>query len=288
MFTCNNQIMNIFFIAREFYSIIAVEAIAKTIPFVHSHDKWLEDFNQYKNDYIDKIAQIIYEYTVCAVVSELRNCKYSKYYMRAINEEDTRKNVWSKYTAESILKTGTKMFDRNFNTWSSNFGGNLWKLIAKAGLMYGHTPNMVFVDHCIDLCHNCGSYFNKRLGFFILPDGNDFIKFLDDKKHCSLVEKEIAPISIELQKLIERGRKLNILPKNKYYLVKKYECEKYPLFVHTPPFEDSRWELKTESFIPSYDDLGNYDFFDGIKSYTPITFGKKDLTRKRYYKTGRY
>ena len=287
MYTSDDQLMNIFFIVREFYSLMAIEAIAKVKPFKHSHERWLEDFNQYKNDYISKTARIIYEYTVCAVVSELRHCNHSNYYLRAIDTGYSSSKFLKcldDYTAESILKTGVKMFNTDFNKWNNMFGGHSWLLIAKAGLMYGKIPNIVFLDHCVDLQHNCGTYFDKRLGFFYLPNGIDFTHFLDDKKHSVSAQEEIVPVSFELKKLVERGKNLHILPKYGYKK-KEYKCEKHPLFVCG--CGKSRWELEIK--IPILDDdLGDYDFFDAINSYTPIKFGKKDLNKKRYYRTPRY
>ena len=308
--TCKPYMLNIFCALHEFYALIALEAVAKITPFRHSHKKWLEDFNNYKEYFMSNLAQILYDYTVFSVLTELRHCDNSNYEIPDFNGE-TRYSVLllsQIYTPESILKTGVKMFDEDFNSWKGGYGGYYWFLIAKAGLMYKKVPDIVFIDHCVDLCHNNGSYFNKHLGILICTRdyrNSIFDSFLDKKKHSTNPFDEISEgVSYNFKNLVKRASNLGIIQENVIMndtLDLNWDDTKQQLFLNrTQSFRIGYpYDATSESFgrtqwnILTYKLSGRYQlqYFDEIdlseafEYYIPVSWGTKDLLKEKIYRT---
>jgi len=302
--------LNVFCALHEFYALIALEAVAKITPFKHSHKKWIEDFNNYKEYFMSNLAQILYDYTVFSVLTELRHCNNSNYENPDFDNK-TRYSVLllSKiYTAESILKTGVKMFDEDFNPWKEGYGGYPWLLIAKAGLMYKKVPDIVFIDHCVDLCHNNGSYFNKHLGILICTrDYRDsmFDSFLDKKKHSTNPFNEISKgVSYIFKNLVKRAFNLGIIQENVIMndtLDLNWNDTKQQLFLNRNqsfrigyPYDNVRESFgRTQWNILTYKFSGRYElqYFDEIdlnevfEYYIPVSWGTGNLLKEKIYRT---
>ena len=60
---------DILLLIKEFYAISILDHIKVTIPFKHSHEKWVKDFNEYKEKYFDFFAHMLYDYTTSPVLS---------------------------------------------------------------------------------------------------------------------------------------------------------------------------------------------------------------------------
>ena len=204
-------------ITSEFYYLQMIECEAKITPFLKSHEKWIKDFNNYKEQITDKFAEIIFDYTVLVVGGEMRHgLSKASHYNPNITQEVLRTSTFyqvKEFTPTSVLRAGVSAFDCN---WHCAFGGNAWKAIAQAGLLYGNVPNVAFVDHCIDLQHNNGCYFNKQdANIFRIYDKNRLDIFLGDKRNYSIdqmlsIWNIVSPI---VYNLILRATNLNILSK---------------------------------------------------------------------------
>ncbi len=287
-------LLNVFCCLHEFYALIALDAVAKLRPFVKSHEKWEKDFHKYMNYFISNLAKAIYDYTVLSVLSELRHLSFhSNLELDLIGfSEGQRYEIlkWANlYTAESILKTGEFLFDSYNNNWENGYGGYGWEKIAKAGLMYGKVPDLVFIDHCVDLCHNNGSYFDKHLGILTSVGDREFMCFLDEKKHSFNPYIEISKgVSYTFNKLVERAVVLNIIENNKTPLKTK-ECSVSKkstccLAVKDERDKQSFWNVfssfKNNCYIPcgeSY--FSEIDLDEIFRYYIHFIFGEKDMTK---------
>lgn len=273
--------LDIYMCLKEFYAIIAVDAMKKTTPFKHSHEKWELEFDEYKWYFVDNLAKVIYEYTCCAVLTELRHCDKSNYYVTQIPNNIGRGkalDLIKKFTPTSILELGVKMFDGTWNYWNSSYGGSTWQMIAKAGLMYGKVPNMVFIDHCVDLCHNNGSYFDKICyitGMNILS--SDFLSFLNNKKHELNPQKVACQAqSYILQNLIIRGNNLGI-----FSLDENFEFEEWiqsPFKVYDREYakldNKNRWYKENNTICEGFNKILLDDVFE---YYHSVKFGDIDI-----------
>lgn len=179
---------NILAAGMEFYCIQAIEARmleeAKLEPFRKSHERWVEDFNAYKNAYIKQMAHMIYDYTVTVVGGEMRHAedKASMYCADypSVSSRTVAFDMVHAYEPRQLLKVAIEVFQAD--NWESGYGGEAWANIAKAGLMYNNIPDVVFIDHCIDLSHNSSVYFDKPdNGILHITDVDDYKKFLDFK-----------------------------------------------------------------------------------------------------------
>lgn len=293
-------LLNIFCCLHEFYALIALDAIAKVRPFVHSHEKWEKDFHEYMEYFVSNLARVIYDYTVLAVLSELRHgCKSNLVldipnFMRS---ERYQIFAWAKeYTSNSILRTGEYLFSSDNNYWASHYGGDSWKAIAKAGLMYGKIPDLVFIDHCVDLCHNSGSYFDKRLGILACVDNSIFMKFLDAKKHSFNPYVELSQgVSYTFNNLVVRATNLEIIEKEKLTEVqidRENRLFKYTACLQFSSLSDKRsfWEVYVDRSCvgASYFSDPNYffelDLSEVFNYYPSFGFGEEDMTRVPKFK----
>lgn len=303
--------LNMFCALHEFYALIALEAVAKTTPFRKSHEKWLEDFNAYKDYFMNNLAQILYDYTVFSVLTELRHGDKSNYEFR-IFDNQTRYSVLRLsqiYTPESILKTGIKMFDEDFNSWHNSYGGYSWLMIAKSGLMYKKVPNIIFIDHCVDLCHNNGSYFNKHLGILICTkDYRDsvFNSFLNKKKHsCNPFDEISQGVSWVFKNLVKRAFNLGII-QNDIIMDDDLDCcsdrEQEIFLARTIPFrigysyddiaesfQRTQWDIFSHKISSRYplQYLEKIDLSEAFDYYIPVAWGEKDLLKERIILTGK-
>lgn len=196
------------------------------VPFMKSHERWKADLDEYKKAFNAQFANAIYDYIVLTVAGELRHAgRRSEFhindYLEGDAEEDSRDNVFSllksvEFNARQILEAGSLLFNPDFNSWSSGYGGPKWKTIADAGLMYGNVPDMVFIDHCVDLSHNNSTFFDKGAGMFTLRSSSSYLEFLGSKRYAAnpfdIITDEAWCFPPALTDLICRASNLHIIP----------------------------------------------------------------------------
>lgn len=210
----------------EFYIIEAllVLVLKRYTPFRHSHEKFINDLLEFREKFNDKLAAIIFDYTVKACAGELRYCeersmRYLSYY--EYDEKSSRRKIYREiigYTPSSILQASLELFNPEKNEWDYCFGGKPWYLIAKAATLYKKVPNVIFIDHCVDLTHNGGVYFNKSNDIFHLEISNsEYINILNKKsrmKPIDFIYRHVNRFSKDtiIAQLLGRATVLNFIP----------------------------------------------------------------------------
>ena len=147
----------------------------KDFQFVKSYEKLLKDLENYSSRYNKKLAEILFDHTVLCVQTELRHAKQQcHYYIPNYYGDGWYKNYsdimcFSSYIFNPVetLKAGEELFDEGCYSWQFEYGGNNWWDIAHAGLMSHQVPDVVFIDHVVDLSHNNDFYLMKETGLFI-------------------------------------------------------------------------------------------------------------------------
>lgn len=183
--------MDIMNLVEEFYQIQAIEAFMAMngtfVPFKHSHEKWMTDFTQFKQEFYARLGRAIYDYTVLLCAGELRYAPgQADYAFHWYTDSRDRSEIWGKCTQFSdkeIVRAALIGFDPEKVHWSSSFGGEKWHNIAKAADMYHKVPMEVFIDHCVDLSHNSSCYFDKGAGIFNLRGQSEYLEFLTKKRY---------------------------------------------------------------------------------------------------------
>ena len=272
--------INIQLLVQEFFAFEAISAMLATNqcsnfePMRHSHSRWYRDFNYFRDEYINKFASAIFDYTVLVVAAELRHCRdkasqyINKYYNSWDHPREEVYDVGSEYNANDILMAGIRMFDTKLVNWRSSYGGEKWKQIAKAGLMKGKVSDCIFIDHCIDLSHNNSVYFDKGAGIFCLQNTGDYQLFLDLKCSCKPQVLIKPKQGYAFNRLIWRANNLNIIEERptdgSFSLV--FDKTEVPLFefVEKQPTDDSSSHNRDEAESLLFD-------------YHPVKWGNKRL-----------
>lgn len=182
--------IDIYTAIREFYLIegLYAESLSLLTPFRHSHERWKEDFLSYREKYIAQLARAIYDYTVLVAGTEMRwaseeaEAFYEDFYNPSeIDRIDVYREI-SKYSDKFLLKAAIKIFNIKWDRW---YGGEKWRNISMAGMLYGKVPDVLFIDHCVDLMHNGSIYFDKDTDIFHFENQFLYKKMLDNKRYCS-------------------------------------------------------------------------------------------------------
>lgn len=207
---------------REFYTLEAINTLQRAEPFKHSHQKWLQDFNAYRETYAAQFAQAIFDYTAMVVYGEMRHGRkrashYNPNVVGGSGRVYAYENALS-YTPESIFLAGIPLFECE---WEHDYGGKKWIPIARAGLMFDRLGTFGFIDHCVDLSHNSGPYFNKPdTHIFSFYSGKNpdhdfavgrYTRYLSHKTNTAYLPGLITVVSATLRGLIRRGSSLGIL-----------------------------------------------------------------------------
>ena len=263
-----NHVVGIFYSLELLYSL----TLKNYTPFMPSHEKLLDDIKKYRNIWIKKLAQIIYDYIVVVVGAELRHSyECSEYYHPKFFGGGWLKNMSRNecfedrtFDPDSILRLGENLFDKKKNSWKSSYGGEKWYNIAKAGLMHGKTPDVIFIDHAVDLSHNNSVFFDKG-GGIVYCHVEEYKKILDQKfrmvNFCDLFNfiMHYGKLDSNLMELIKR---YNVLIENDQY---QYLLHAYD-YRHVNILNEKTW-----SFL----------------HYKPQKFGNKKLNISDIISTGR-
>lgn len=107
--------VDILLCVREFYVLMAIDAIKKTEMFKKSHEKWEDAYEKYKKKYVGQLAKAVYDYTVLAVAGEMRHGVRGANLCNAeIIQQSSRETAFHAariYTAKSILDAAIVAFD---------------------------------------------------------------------------------------------------------------------------------------------------------------------------------
>lgn len=187
--------VNIVTIVSIFYALFGMKSMLehKKLSFVHSAEKLKKEITEYLNYISNIFADMIYEYAFLACYGELRYIKdriecnnanvvpkygiitngrkeYFHYIKRAYN-----------YSKKSIIECAKIMFG-GFE-WDRSFGGYGWWRVCKVFQYYETMPPYVFIDYCVDIEHNTGSFLNKSCDIFS-SDLTGMENLLDFKRRC--------------------------------------------------------------------------------------------------------
>lgn len=214
------MVINVFPCIREFYNLEAVEALASVDEYKIGHERWAYDFNAYRGEYNAKLAEAIYDYTVLVCAGETRHANSSsRYFHPRIYHTMDRGRAYDtavNYRPNDWLVLGRHMFTAY--EWSAGYGGESWGRIAFAGLHRDKWPDMIFIDHCVDLSHNNSIYFDKyQSNIFFMTEKDCYKNFLTWKSMTTpnmLIKHGCA--SGFLTRIIRRGINLGVLPKDAY------------------------------------------------------------------------
>lgn len=185
-------------------------------PSKHSHIKLKKDIEAYQTEFEEIFANTIFDYILTTSLGESRHaykyCK-DKTYLKATYEH-SRSTIYSiyahQYEPKNVIATLDVLFDKS---WSKNFGGEKWRnAILACNLFYQNKK--IFLDHCADLEHNCGSLFNKC---YTVGNNNDSIalKILLDAKflHSDHLPKHLdySHLTYKIYNLLQRAKNLGII-----------------------------------------------------------------------------
>lgn len=290
--------INIVAVTKQFYCLIAMGAAMKPIWGQHSHDKWLKDFYEYRDNFFHKLAKIFYDYICAIVLGELRHAnEHSNYGFDTLENfhamyRNQVFNTYRKFTRKSVLETGVLHFNDFHNPWQDQYGGYKWKEISEAGLKYGVYPDEVFIDHCFDLEHNNGNIFDKEAFTFFSPSGIGDI--LTTKRYCE------NPINLlkwgqtnTIQHLIERGCNIGIFEAD---VSRFFADDGYIIRFDTPEAVSRRVSLYDSSIYNNYffDDANRrmcnfdkYDLDDLLEFYHSPYWGDDNMKEVPIFRTNK-
>ena len=286
--------LNIEVVCKEFYALQAIEATMHTQYGRHSHERWTQDFYEYKESFESKIAEMFRDYLALIVLGELRHAnEYSdkglKFEFVDFNQRINRERCFIErriFTKESTFRCGMKFFNELYNGWHESYGGEAWYNIAKAGLMYGKESNTVFIDHCFDLEHNGGCIFNKHAFLFNGP--GELIVFLDLKRKAMNTYQIIQYAqSKTLHNLIQRAFNLEIM-KYDYSRYFQYISDSEAVFRFAVPDELFSFSASENVYVNQFYEENQrlmntnkwYTLEEVLGLYHPFPWGDMDMMKE--------
>lgn len=233
---------------RDFYGIQVMQVLAKPDMFRHSHVRWQQEFNAHAEKFIENLACMMFDYVVLACAGEARHGpNHVKHYIDGIRRGGSRESVYSEarnFSPRDILTKCISLF-RDYS-WPSSYGGDKWADIAEAGLKFWTLPRDGFIDHCVDLCHNGGTAFNKsESNIFTMryTDHHRYQKYLDEKRYITpldYIKKYGCSLSIYLQRLLIQACRLGVIDHTQWepLVIKRIVAQ---LAGIKPPFDNDIW-----------------------------------------------
>lgn len=258
----DNEVIDVFCGIVEFYVIESISVMAHPIPFNHGHDKWIHDFEEFKDRYVSQFARAFFDYTVSVCLGEARHGWDQSNYVIAflMNYEIDRDTLYNcpHLDPKSVLETCVRLFFCS-DEWENGYGGEAWREIAKGGLMYYTLPPSVFIDHMVDLSHNNGIFYNKRNNIFNLVFSNGTVKFFLDLKRNN------SPRTV-----YEYGCK-----RFPSYEIKKFYKRAINLGIIAPCSSEELEIVRNGlcGFSPFTAPQFNDDNIEAVMNYTPIKWG---------------
>lgn len=270
-----------------FYSLNGILSIIEKefFNFQHSVEKLRVDMREYYNYICDILAQMIYEYTYLACFGELRymQSKIDQENVQILSKRfknNTRDRItYVKYCfnaynySKSSIERVSEFLFKNFN-WDDSFGGMAWYYIIKLIKLYGVMPNEIFIDHCVDIEHNTGSYLNKGCGIFS-RNFEQVSSLLDDKRTQTpiyFINNYYDELDIKTIKFVERF--ISII---NGVLNKKATDKRARDFLKSINFNEYEFrELNFKKPKGNYNKQSNFEIYK-ISLFHPHSFGEENM-----------
>lgn len=190
------QNIGITWVASEFYYMLAVEKLVKPVMYNPVHRKAYTNFVAYRERFTKLLKQRMYDYIALTCAGEARHASHKcshKIVGFDITGGVSRDDIWSSvvaYDPQQVLKACVEIYSYN---WNSGFGGIKWKHIAEHGTLVNQEDAVVWIDHCFDLQHNGGTFFDKQANLFRNESG---VKNILDQKLNILSQDLIKSLRI--------------------------------------------------------------------------------------------
>lgn len=209
------------YVAREFYTLEALKTLVNMNANYgcYSHDKLIEDIDEFYNKYVTSLRRALFDYTALVVYGEMRHgWKTSTHYNPSVIKSGKRNVSYESakgFNPISILVAGENIFKEG--RWENNFGGEKWRFIANRVLLINKLNMNNFCDMCFSLSHNTSPYLDKEeSGIFKVDRREEYKKLLDFKFNCvdmlDLVQRFYNEgTGYTLAKLILRAKTLGFL-----------------------------------------------------------------------------
>lgn len=232
--------LHILSVVSEFYALQSLEALilqtGKFEQFRHSHEKWEMDFRAYQNAYNSKLANAINDYTLVVCAGEARHAwRHANFASHAFPHTEDRSESYRKCTRFSydFIKESVNLIFDNNNPWEGGYGGRKWGTIAKSLNYYHKIPDVVYIDHTVDLSHNNSVFFDKGADIFT-GCGDTYQDFLDYKRYESPKSVLSGIHAKEVFQLIDRAIVLQLIPAIPFGYSQKKSEEVTKLFHYHP------------------------------------------------------
>lgn len=275
------RVLNLPAAVAGFYVQDAVLAEISALPQDASLFRLQEAINNLRKihqDYASRLAGAFFDYIALASFGEARHGpKMSSQYIHQIcfewDNDDTEKRITVrnqayrhalKFNPHVFLPTLVHLFDND--SWDSSYGGGKWAQIAEAGTMYGSSSHKVFIDHAVDLSHNCGSMFNKDV-LFLLYDSGEYFRMLNLKRSMDsiLVYGFVRQFQIatNVKPFLKMAARLNLIDADLVY-GNAYEEIQFPEIIKWGLLPITDEDIRDRSEFPHHyndeiDDEADYD-----------------------------
>jgi len=258
-------------VASSFYILEALDVLVSPKFGHRSGEKLKKDILLLKKEYTDRISEMLYDYSVLALMGEARHAYSHSDYFCEIEEgtKNTRTVVCSNnrdlsyenakdYNPSNALKMLEKLF-LGFE-WEEGYGGEKWGYIANRVSLFGSIDNTAFCDMCFSLSHNSSPYLDKsNIGIFEMKNITKYEELLNIKLLKSLEELVCLyafHTGRRLYGLIKRAVTLGYLKVNMAFISKnkrglRSECETRVLGYEKISYGKKNIEIEPEYEIGS-------------------------------------
>lgn len=238
-------------LVATFYGLDALRLVARPDLFLPSHARWTQDLDRVWDAFVPAFARRLFDYLALACFGEARHAgDRASHCVEGfpVAPGDSRAVAVREavqYNPRQFLPVLVRLFEEA--DWESGYGGRSWGRIARAALMYGQVPDVVFIDHCVDLSHNNGLCFDKHEAGLMLYDGGEYVQLLNAKRDKSPQEllawlAEFVPVCSPLASLSERAVNLGIVDGTPLY-TNGSAREAWRELMNAPPVEWGNWEV---------------------------------------------
>lgn len=171
--------------------------------------KFAEQFETFRDDYRVRLGRMLFDYLCLAAWGESRHAQGGG--LRVKGVESHRHDSYDQaieHDPRQFLPALHRLFKDG--KWSHSYGGAKWANIVSAAMMFFSMPRTVFIDHVVDLSHNCSLAFDKGM-VVQSPNVGIYKAMLDRKRDGSLFD---APTQVPyaVAQLVTRAINLGIIP----------------------------------------------------------------------------